>query len=60
MKGLALKVARLRRDLTQFDLALRTGIPSYRISDFERERIEPRPDEIARLRAALKQDKAAA
>jgi transcriptional regulator with XRE-family HTH domain len=60
MKGLTLKFQRLRRDLTQWELAVRAGIPPYRISDFERGRVEPRPDEAARLRAALSSTRAGA
>jgi len=53
MSGFALKLERLRRDLSQWDLGRLSNIPPYRISEIECERAEARPDEADRLRRAL-------
>ena len=53
MRGFSLKIERLRRDLTQWDLSRLTDIAPYRINAFERERIEPNADEIERIQRVL-------
>jgi hypothetical protein len=47
------KIARIKARLTQWEVSRAADIPPYRISSFEQGRIELRPDELARLRAAL-------
>jgi transcriptional regulator with XRE-family HTH domain len=50
----ALKLERVRRDLTQVDLAALTGdkVPQYRLSLLERG-VRPRPDEAEALSEVL-------
>ena len=49
----SLKVFRLLRGKTQFELSLETEIPSYRLSVLENERAEPSANELSRLAQAL-------
>ena len=53
MKNLELKIARIRKGLSQWDLAGKTEIPNYRISLIETGRVEPKADELRRLADAL-------
>ena len=53
MNGFDFKIERLRRDLTQWELARLTDISPYRISAIERELIEPQEEEVDRLRRAM-------
>ncbi len=53
MKNLELKIARIRKGLSQWDLAGKTEIPNYRISLIETGRVEPKADELKRLADAL-------
>jgi DNA-binding XRE family transcriptional regulator len=55
MSGLDFKIERIKARLTQWEIARAADVAPYRISAFEQERIELKPDEIARLRAALTQ-----
>lgn len=48
-----LKIARIMRGMTQWDLAARTGIPNYRISLIENGRVEARSEELAKLAETL-------
>jgi transcriptional regulator with XRE-family HTH domain len=52
-RWLALKVARARAGLTQFDLALRAGLPESRVAKFETGRQRPTAEELSRLAGAL-------
>jgi transcriptional regulator with XRE-family HTH domain len=49
----ALRLERLRRRYSQFELALQTRIPPRKISAFENGRNVLTPDEVERLRRAL-------
>lgn len=53
MRGIDLKIARIRRGATQHELGRLADLPSYIISEIETGRRDPRPDEEVRLRAAL-------
>ena len=48
-----LREARFKRNLTQFDLRLKTGISQTKISHFERGYLVPREDEKKRIFEAL-------
>ncbi len=48
-----LKVARIDKGLSQWDLAGETGIPNYRISLIETGRAQPKPEELEALAKAL-------
>ena len=48
-----LREARFKRNLTQFDLRLKTGISQTKISHFERGYLKPREDEKIRIVKAL-------
>jgi predicted transcriptional regulator len=55
MSGLDFKISRIKARLTQWEVARAADVPPYRISSFEQGRIDLRPDELARLRAAVEQ-----
>lgn len=48
-----LKFRRISQGEKQWDLARKTGIPNYRISNLENGRAEPKPEELSILAAAL-------
>lgn len=48
-----LKEARFKKDMTQFDLRLLTGIHQSRISCIERGYVKPRDDEKEKIESAL-------
>jgi len=50
---LSLKLIRLLRGQSQFDLAIATRIPNYRLSLIENGKAEPCTDELMRLAQAL-------
>jgi transcriptional regulator with XRE-family HTH domain len=56
MNKSALKVERVKRGLTQKDLANQTKIPRFRISMYESGVLKLRDVELQRLREALKSD----
>ena len=53
MKGLSLKMERLKRGLSQWDLSELTGIKNYRLSLIECGRTEPTDEECHILASAL-------
>ncbi len=48
-----LKFERISQGEKQWDLARKTGIPNYRISNLENGRAEPKPEELSILAEAL-------
>ena len=48
-----LKIARILKGTSQWDLSTKTGIPNYRISLIENGRVEPKPEELRALAEAL-------
>jgi len=48
-----LKIKRLQEGVKQWDLAQKTGIPNYRLSNLENGRAEPKPEELSILATAL-------
>jgi len=48
-----LKLIRTIKGMSQWDLAVQTGIRNYRLSLFENGRIEPKADELKALAKAL-------
>ena len=48
-----LKLARIVKGISQWDLSQKTGIPNYRISLIENLRVEPKPEELKSLAEAL-------
>ncbi len=48
-----LKLTRISKDISQWDLSQTTGIPNYRISLIENGRVEPKAEELEALAAAL-------
>ena len=48
-----LKLTRIVKDISQWDLSQQTGIPNYRISLIENGRVEPKPEELKALAKAL-------
>ncbi len=48
-----LKIARILKGTSQWDLSTKTGIPNYRISLIENGRVEPKPEELKALAEAL-------
>ncbi len=48
-----LKLTRIDKDISQWDLSQTTGIPNYRISLIENGRVEPKPEELKALAEAL-------
>ena len=48
-----LKMIRTIKGISQWDLALQTGIRNYRLSLIENGRVEPKPEEVAALAKAL-------
>ena len=48
-----IKLLRLLRHQSQFDLSLETRIPTYRLSNIENGKVEPREDELTKLAEAL-------
>ena len=53
MDGFSFKVERLRRGLTQWEVARLVDVPPYRLSAFEQGRVDLQPDERDRLKRAL-------
>ena len=51
---LNLKFIRLLRGQSQFDIAIATRIPNYRLSRIENGKAKPSTDELQRLAQALK------
>jgi len=49
MSGLELKIARIRKRMTQVELARATGIASTTLSAIENDRINPRAHELERI-----------
>lgn len=49
-----LKIIRIKRGITQWDLSHKTGIRNYKISLFENGHIEPNKEEKKKLAKALK------
>ena len=47
-----LKIERVKKDLTQIQLWLKTGIPQWRLSQIERG-IHPQPHEASKIASAL-------
>jgi len=47
------KIFRMIRRKSQFEISLETGIPSYRISSIENGRVEATPRELERIAEAL-------
>jgi len=56
MSGFDFMVLRRKRDLSQWELSKRADVPPYRISAFERGRVNLTPEEIARLKSALENE----
>lgn len=52
-----LKIIRIIRGLTQWDLAEKTGIPNYRISSIELGKKKPTDEELGALAEALHVEK---
>ncbi len=52
MAATLFKIERVKRELTQVELAVRSGIPQHRISLLERG-VKPRPDEAKLLADAF-------
>ncbi|MDA2937166.1 helix-turn-helix domain-containing protein [Acidobacteria bacterium AH-259-A15] len=50
---ISIKFLRLLRRQSQFDLSLETRIPTYRLSNIENGKVEPKPNELKKLAAAL-------
>ncbi len=48
-----LKLTRIDKDISQWDLSQTTGIPNYRISLIENGRVQPKAEELEALAAAL-------
>jgi len=53
MSGFDFKVERMRRDLSQWEVARLSDVPPYRISAFEQGRAQMDEAELRRLEAAL-------
>lgn len=53
MNGLDLKVARLKANLKQYEMANLVGIPQTRIWEFETNRRVPAPEILQRIRRIL-------
>ena len=51
--GMRLKLKRITKHISQWDLSQQTGIPNYRISLIENGRVEPKPEELTLLAEAL-------
>ena len=51
--GLEIKIARLRKRLTQYELGLLIKEPSYNISRYERGAVTPSPETLDKIRAVL-------
>ena len=51
--GMKLKLTRITKHISQWDLSQQTGIPNYRISLIENGRVEPKPEELILLAEAL-------
>ncbi len=54
LKGLDIKIMRLRAGLHQYDLAARVGIAPNRLSEIESGRREPAPELLERILEAIK------
>ena len=50
---LNLKIIRIRKGVSQWDLSQMTGIPNYRISLIECGRVQPKQKELEELATAL-------
>jgi len=48
-----LKLTRITKHISQWDLSQQTGIPNYRISLIENGRVKPKPEELTLLAEAL-------
>ncbi len=48
-----LKLTRISKDISQWDLSQTTGIPNYRISLIENGRVQPKAEELEALATAL-------
>ena len=48
-----LKIVRIKKGVSQWDLSQETGIPNYRISLIENGRVQPRLGEVEALAKAL-------
>lgn len=57
VKGLELKIMRLRAGLRQYDVAARLGIPPNRLSEIESGRREPSPELLEQLLQIVNQSK---
>lgn len=53
MKGMELKIARIRAGLKQYELAQLVGISQNRLSLIELDRRQPSPELLERIREAL-------
>jgi transcriptional regulator with XRE-family HTH domain len=56
MQGLTIKIARIRHGCKQLEVARQTGINPTRLSKIENGWMEPRPEEVAAICAALNLD----
>lgn len=57
VKGIDLKIMRLKAGIRQYDLAARLGIPSNRLSEMESGRRQPSAELLQRLVQILEQGK---
>lgn len=51
--NITLKIIRIRKGITQWELSKQTNIPNYKISLFENGHIEPNKEEKKKLAKAL-------
>jgi len=51
--GLELKIARIRKGISQYQLGLVIGEPSYNISRYERGVVIPTPKALSKINAVL-------
>lgn len=51
--GMKIKVARIRKQLTQYKLGLMVGEPAYSICRYETNKAIPSPDTLAKIKQAL-------
>lgn len=58
MSAIDLKIARIRQGWKQLEVAREAGIHQTRLSKIENGWEEPRPEEVAAIRAVLKLDEA--
>lgn len=57
VKGLDIKIARLKAGFRQYDVAARLGIPPSRLSEIESGRRQPSDALLEKLRQILNEDK---